>query len=112
MRELVSLYERWREGARFRPVGSGSVSRFWIQEADHFGHRLGPAGDSGRHRRGDPVVPLGPERQVRAAPVVEEEVDRDGGGVVLDLLGEGIRQLGEPLHAHPHGEILALDVGG
>jgi hypothetical protein len=31
-------------------------------------------------------------------------------GVVLCLLGEGIRQPREPAHVHPHREVLALDV--
>ena len=36
---------------------------------------------------------------------------RDGVGVVLDFLEEGVRQPGEPAHVHPHGEIGPLHVG-
>ncbi len=31
--------------------------------------------------------------------------------VILDLLTEPVREAREPLHAHPHGEVLPLDVG-
>ena len=43
--------------------------------------------------------------------VVIHVVERDGVGVVLDLLAERVREPGEPAHMHPHGEVLALDVG-
>jgi hypothetical protein len=40
------------------------------------------------------------------------EVERDGCGQILDLLGEGVRQPREPAHAHPHGQVLPLDEAG
>jgi hypothetical protein len=40
------------------------------------------------------------------------QVKADGCDQVLDLLGEGVGQPREPAHAHPHGEVLALDVAG
>lgn len=42
---------------------------------------------------------------------VMHEVDRDGMGVVLDLLREPVRQAREPAHPHAHREVLALGVG-
>jgi hypothetical protein len=47
-----------------------------------------------------------------AAEVVVHEVQRDGGAVVLDLLGEGVGQAGESAHRHAHGQVLAPDVAG
>ena len=32
--------------------------------------------------------------------------------VILDLLGERIRQPRKPAHAHPHGQVLAFDITG
>ncbi len=48
---------------------------------------------------------------MRPTEVVVREMDRHGCGMVLDLLREGVGQASEPTHAHPHGEVLALDVG-
>ena len=42
--------------------------------------------------------------------VVVHVVERDHRCMVLDLLGEGVGQPGEPPHAHPHREVLALEV--
>jgi len=44
--------------------------------------------------------------------IVVHEVEGDSGGVVLQLLGEGIGQARETSHRHSHGEVLALDIGG
>ena len=52
------------------------------------------------------------ERLVDAGEVVVHVVERYGRFVVLDLLGEAIREPGESAHPHPHREILALDVAG
>jgi hypothetical protein len=54
---------------------------------------------------------------VRPGEVVELEVERDRGGMVLDLPRERIGEPGEPTEVHPHGEILPFhvargDVGG
>ena len=46
-----------------------------------------------------------------ANEVVVHEVQRHGVRVVLDLLAECVRQSREPAHMHPHGEVLAFDVG-
>ena len=56
----------------------------------------------GFHRRSDA------QGLVNPAEVVVHEVKRNGGGVVLDLLGKPIRQARKPAHVHPHGEVLAL----
>ena len=48
---------------------------------------------------------------MRPREVLVDEVQGDGGGEVLDLLGEGVGESGEAAHAHPHGEVLALYVG-
>jgi len=53
-----------------------------------------------------------PQRLVNPTEVVVHEVQRDGSAVILDLLGEGVGQAGEPTHGHPHGQVLALDVAG
>ena len=60
--------------------------------------------DTSGHRRGDA------KRLVDLAEVVGHEVKRDGVGVIRDLLAEGVGQAREPAHAHPHREVLALDV--
>lgn len=44
--------------------------------------------------------------------VVVGEVERHGGAVVPQLLGEGVGQPGHPADGHPHREVLALHVGG
>jgi hypothetical protein len=91
--------------------GSGSVSRSWIlalpEQPDHVLDRP-PA-------RGHPGClggRLTPEAHMRPAEVVVHEVDRHGGSQVLDLLGEGVRQAGEPPHAHADGQVLPLNVTG
>lgn len=45
-----------------------------------------------------------------ANEVVIERVERNRSDVVLDLFAEGIRQLSEAAHVHPHSEIAALCV--
>src|ERR1035437_3028522 len=60
--------------------------------------------DARFHGRGDP------ESLVNPAEVVVHEVERDGRFEVLDLLREGVREPREPPHAHPHREVLELDV--
>lgn len=37
-----------------------------------------------------------------ATEVVPHEIQRDGMAVILEFLAEGIRQPGEPSHAHAH----------
>ena len=46
-----------------------------------------------------------------ADEIVVGREQRDGVGVVLDLLGKGVRQPGEPVHVHSHGEVRPLHVG-
>lgn len=64
----------------------------------------------GGHSRGNPVVPLRPEAQVRAAEVVVHEEQGNRGRVLLQLLAEGVRQASEAANAHPHGEVRPLHV--
>src|ERR1022692_836263 len=47
-----------------------------------------------------------------AHEIVVHEVDRKRRHVVLDFLGEAIRQASEPTHGHPHREVRAFDVAG
>jgi hypothetical protein len=68
-------------------------------------------GQGGSHRGG------AAERLMDKAEGVVHEVQRDRVHQVLDLLGKCVRQADVPPHAHPHCEILALnmaraDVGG
>lgn len=46
-----------------------------------------------------------------SAEIIEREVKRKCCPVVLPLLAEAIRQTGESANRHPHGEVLALDMG-
>ena len=49
---------------------------------------------------------------MNAPEVVPHEVQRNAGGVVLDLLRERVREPSEAAHAHPHCEVLAFDIAG
>ena len=60
-----------------------------------------------RRHRGRRVLA---ERAVGLQEVVSHEVQADHRRVVLDLLGEPIRQPREAPHAHPHGQVLPLDI--
>ncbi len=51
------------------------------------------------------------ERLVRPSEVIVHVVQGHRVGQVLDLLGEPVGQPREAAHAHPHGEVLSLDVG-
>jgi hypothetical protein len=62
-------------------------------------------GKASFHRRGNA------QRLVNPAEVVVREMERHGVGEVLDFLGERIGKARKPAHAHPHREVLALDVG-
>jgi mRNA-degrading endonuclease toxin of MazEF toxin-antitoxin module len=42
--------------------------------------------------------------------VAVHEVESNGIGVIVDLLGESIRQPRKAAHVHPHGKVLALHV--
>src|SRR5436190_2003008 len=75
------------------------------QKSYHFLQRPNVVGKPSRHRRGDP------ERLMDTDEVVMDEVNRHGQPVVLELLGEGVRQAGEPAHGHPHREVAAFNVG-
>src|SRR5579864_3347147 len=44
--------------------------------------------------------------------VIVHQVNRNGSGVILNLLAERIRQASESAHLHPHREILTLDIAG
>ena len=46
-----------------------------------------------------------------AAEIIEHRVQRDHVNVIFKLLRERIRQPREAAHVHPHGEVLALDIG-
>ena len=48
---------------------------------------------------------------MHAAEVVIRKVQRNRLAVVLDLLGEPIRQAREVAHGHSHRQVLPLDVG-
>jgi hypothetical protein len=47
-----------------------------------------------------------------ADEIVIEELMRQRVAVILDLFREGVRQPREAAHAHPHIEVLALDIRG
>jgi hypothetical protein len=47
-----------------------------------------------------------------ASEIVVHVVKGDHRLVVVELLGEGVRQPREAAHVHPHREVLALDVAG
>lgn len=47
-----------------------------------------------------------PQGLMNPGEVVMHEVERDGMGLVLDLLAERIGQPRHPAHAHPHREVL------
>ena len=51
-----------------------------------------------------------PQGLMNPAEVVIHEVKSKGAFQVVMLLGEGIRQSGQPPHAHPHGQILPFEV--
>ena len=65
-------------------------------------------GDASGHRRGPRVRRS--EAHVGPREVVLHEVEGHSSGQVLDLAAERIGEPGEPSHAHPHGQVLALDV--
>ena len=44
--------------------------------------------------------------------IVIHEVKGNAVRVILNFLGEGIRQASEPAHRHPHGQVVALNVTG
>jgi hypothetical protein len=46
------------------------------------------------------------------AEIVVHAVERNRGDMILDLLGESVRQPSKPAHVHSHREVLALDVAG
>jgi len=52
-----------------------------------------------------------PVRLVLANEVMPDRVERDHVSVVLELLGECIREPSKAPHGHPHCEIVALYVG-
>jgi len=65
------------------------------------------------HRCNDRPRPLRPPRaapKLGAIPVHELQADRVC--VVLDLLGEPVRQAGEAAYPRSHREVLTLDVAG
>ena len=49
---------------------------------------------------------------MHAHEIIVRKMQRNCGAEVLDLLRERFRQPREPAHAHPHGQILALDQTG
>jgi hypothetical protein len=49
---------------------------------------------------------------VRATEVVEGEEETEGGGMIIDLLGETVGQAGEAAKRHPNGEDGAPDGAG
>src|SRR5881394_2614940 len=49
---------------------------------------------------------------MRTAEVVVHVMHGDRRHEVFNLLAEGVGQAGEPAHAHPHREVLALDIAG
>ena len=53
-----------------------------------------------------------PQRLVNPREIVVHEVERHRRLVVVHLLGEPVGQPREAPHAHPHGEVQALDVAG
>lgn len=52
-----------------------------------------------------------PQGMVNPPEVVEHEMQGYGMAQVLDLFAEGIGEPRKAAHAHPHGQVLALDVG-
>jgi hypothetical protein len=52
-----------------------------------------------------------PQRLVNAEPVVPNGVDRDHVSMVLEFLGEGVRQAREAAVVHPHREVGTLGIG-
>src|SRR5437867_5748447 len=49
---------------------------------------------------------------MNASEIVVHEMESDSMGVHLDLLAKPVREPGEAAHAHPHCEVLPLDVTG
>jgi hypothetical protein len=58
-----------------------------------------PTLDPGRQRYGR----CNAKRLVNAHKVVVHHVERNGGGVVLNLFGESIRKASKATHSHSHG---------
>src|SRR5579884_4080100 len=52
------------------------------------------------------------ERRMNPREVVVREVERDRADQVLKLLAVCVGEAREAAHAHPHGQVLALDVAG
>jgi hypothetical protein len=50
------------------------------------------------------------QRLVNPAEIVVHEVERDGGLMVLDFLGERIGQASESAHRHAHCQVLTLHI--
>src|SRR5689334_7254203 len=62
--------------------------------------------DTGRHRRSSA------KRLMYAGEIVPHVEQGYLILMVLNLLGESIRQPGESAHLHPHGEVLTLNIAG
>ena len=52
------------------------------------------------------------QRFVNPAEIVIHVVERNRGGMVTELFAECVGQTREAPHAHPHREILALNITG
>ena len=48
---------------------------------------------------------------MKSHPVIEDEVERDGVNLAVELLGEGVGEPRETPYRHAHREVLALNVG-
>jgi hypothetical protein len=72
---------------------------------EQLGQRPGPLCNASGHRRSRAL-----QRLMTPAKVVIGKVERQSIAKVFPLLAEPIRQTGQPPHAHPHCEILSLDM--
>jgi hypothetical protein len=61
---------------------------------------------------GDPGFHRGSDAQglMHAAEVIVHVVERDSPDVILDALGEGVRQSRKSAHLHAHGQVLSFYV--
>src|SRR6266511_2915770 len=94
-----------------RTVGSGAMT-MWTSIEQPRDLITGP--DVIRHasgHRGRSWIGVG-ERLVSAPEVVVHEMQANHRRVVLDLLGEPVGEAGKAAHAHPHRQVLPLDVRG
>jgi len=75
-------------------------------QLNQFFHRPQVIGDASGHRRRDS------QALMDADEVVVHVMDRERRDMALDLFAKAVRQSGEPSQAHPHREVLPLNIAG